>query len=107
MFADLLNRIEDGTISGKIAKEVFQAMWAGEGSVDSIIEAKGLKQITDSGEIEALVDKVIKDNSGQVEQYKLGKDKVFGFFVGQVMKATQGAANPKIVNDTLTQLLSE
>ncbi len=105
MFADLLNRIEDGTISGKIAKEVFQAMWAGEGSVDSIIEAKGLKQITDSGEIEALVDKVIKDNSGQVEQYKLGKDKVFGFFVGQVMKLSKGKANPQQVNQLLKNKL--
>ncbi len=105
MFADLLNRIEDGTISGKIAKEVFQAMWAGEGSVDFIIEAKGLKQITDSDEIEALVDKVIKDNPGQVEQYKSGKDKVFGFFVGQVMKLSKGKANPQQVNQLLKNKL--
>ncbi len=105
MFADLLNRIEDDTISGKIAKEVFQAMWAGEGSVDFIIEAKGLKQITDSDEIEALVDKVIKDNPGQVEQYKSGKDKVFGFFVGQVMKLSKGKANPQQVNQLLKNKL--
>ncbi len=105
MLAQLLNRIEDNTISGKIAKEVFQAMWAGEGNVDEIIEAKGLKQITDSGEIEALVDQVVKDNPGQVEQYKAGKDKVFGFFVGQVMKLSKGKANPQQVNDLLKNKL--
>lgn len=105
MLAELLNRIKDGTISGKIAKEVFQAMWAGEGSVDAIIEAKGLKQITDSSEIEALVDQVINDNPGQVEQYKSGKDKVFGFFVGQVMKLSKGKANPQQVNQLLKDKL--
>lgn len=105
MLAQLLNRIEDNTISGKIAKEVFQAIWAGEGNVDEIIEAKGLKQITDSGEIEALVDQVVKDNPGQVEQYKAGKDKVFGFFVGQVMKLSKGKANPQQVNDLLKNKL--
>lgn len=105
MLAALLNRIEDGTISGKIAKEVFHAMWSGEGSVDAIIEAKGLKQITDSGEIETLVDQVISDNPGQVEQYKSGKDKVFGFFVGQVMKLSKGKANPQQVNQLLKDKL--
>ena len=105
MLAGLLNRIEDSTISSKIAKEVFQAMWAGEGDVDVIIEAKGLKQITDSSEIEALVEQVVNDNPGQVEQYKSGKDKVFGFFVGQVMKLSKGKANPQQVNDLLKDKL--
>ena len=105
MLAELLNRINDGTISGKIAKDVFQAMWAGEGSVDEIIEAKRLKQITDSGAIEALVEQVIAENPGQVEQYKSGKDKVFGFFVGQVMKLSKGKANPQQVNQLLKDKL--
>lgn len=105
MLASLLDRIEDNTISSKIAKEVFQSMWLGEGTVDEIIEAKGLKQITDSGEIEALVEQVVNDNPGQVEQYKSGKDKVFGFFVGQVMKLSKGKANPKQVNDLLKDKL--
>lgn len=101
MLAGLLDRIEDNTISSKIAKEIFQAMWSGEGDVDAIIEAKGLKQITDSSEIEALVEQVINDNPGQLEQYKSGKGKVFGFFVGQVMKLSKGKANPQQVNDLL------
>jgi len=105
MLAGLLDRIEDNTISSKIAKEVFRAMWSGEGDVDAIIEAKGLKQITDSGEIEALVEQVVNDNPGQVEQYKSGKDKVFGFFVGQVMKLSKGKANPQQVNDLLKNKL--
>ena len=105
MLSELLERIEDNTISNKIAKEVFQAMWTGEGNVDDIIEAKGLKQITDSGEIEALVEQVIADNPGQVEQYKSGKDKVFGFFVGQVMKLSKGKANPQQVNELLKEKL--
>jgi len=105
MLAQLVDRIEDNTISGKIAKEVFQSMWAGEGGVDEIITAKGLKQITDSGEIEALVEQVVQDNPGQVEQYKAGKDKVFGFFVGQVMKLSKGKANPQQVNELLKNKL--
>lgn len=105
LLAGLLDRIQDNTISSKIAKEVFQAMWVGEGDVDAIIEAKGLKQITDSGEIEALVEQVVNDNPGQVEQYKSGKDKVFGFFVGQVMKLSKGKANPQQVNDLLKDKL--
>ena len=105
MLAGLLGRIEDNTISSKIAKEVFQAMWSGEGDVDSIIESRGLKQITDSSEIEALVEQVVNDNPGQVEQYKSGKDKVFGFFVGQVMKLSKGKANPQQVNDLLKNKL--
>ena len=105
MLSGLLSRIEDNTISNKIAKEVFQSMWTGEGNVDEIIEAKGLKQITDSGEIEALVEKVVNDNPAQVEQYKSGKDKVFGFFVGQVMKLSKGKANPQQVNELLKEKL--
>ncbi|MGF1644608.1 MAG: Asp-tRNA(Asn)/Glu-tRNA(Gln) amidotransferase subunit GatB [Thiotrichales bacterium] len=97
----LLTRINDGTISGKIAKEVFEAMWQGEGSADAIIERKGLRQITDSAAIESIVDEIIATNPGQVEQFRSGKDKLFGFFVGQVMKATQGKANPNQVNDLL------
>ena len=99
--AGLLSRIGDGTISGKIAKEVFEAMWAGEGSADEIVEAKGLRQITDSGAIEAVIDQVIADNPTQLEQYRGGKNKLFGFFVGQVMKATRGKANPGQVNALL------
>ena len=103
--AGLLDRIKDNTISGKIAKEVFEAMWAGEGTADEIIEAKGLKQITDSSAIEAIVDKVIEANPGQVAEYKAGKDKLIGFFVGQVMKETGGKANPGQVNQVLKQKL--
>ena len=103
--AGLLDRIKDNTISGKIAKEVFEAMWAGEGTADEIIEAKGLRQITDSSAIEAIVDKVIEANPGQVAEYKAGKDKLIGFFVGQVMKETGGKANPGQVNQILKQKL--
>jgi len=103
--AQLLQRITDNTISGKIAKQVFEAMWSSEDSADAIIEAQGLKQITDSGAIEAIIDKIIADNPGQVEQYLSGKDKVFGFFVGQTMKASQGKANPAEVNKILQEKL--
>ena len=104
--AGLLDRIKDNTISGKIAKEVFEAMWAGEGSADEVIEARGLKQITDSSAIESVVDQVIAANPGQVAEYKAGKDKLIGFFVGQVMKETGGKANPGQVNTILKQKLS-
>ncbi|TXL14263.1 Asp-tRNA(Asn)/Glu-tRNA(Gln) amidotransferase GatCAB subunit B [Methylococcaceae bacterium HT4] len=106
--AVLLKRISDNTISGKIAKQVFCIMWTSADSADSadaIIEAQGLKQITDSGAIEAIIDKIIADNQGQVEQYLSGKDKVFGFFVGQTMKASQGKANPGEVNKILKEKL--
>ncbi len=99
--AGLINRISDNTISGKLAKDVFAAMWAGEGSADEIIAARGLKQITDSGAIEKVVDEIIAANPEQVQQFREGKDKVLGFFVGQVMKATQGKANPGQVNELL------
>jgi aspartyl-tRNA(Asn)/glutamyl-tRNA(Gln) amidotransferase subunit B len=107
MLAGMIKRIKDKTISGKIAKEVFDAMWQGEGDADAIIESKGLKQITDSGAIEALVDEVIANNPQQVEQFKAGKDKVLGFFVGQIMKATQGKANPAQVNELLIKKLKD
>ena len=101
--AGLVTRIHDSTISGKIAKQVFEAMWSGEGTADEIIEARGLKQITDSSAIEAVVDKVIEANPGQVAEYKAGKEKLIGFFVGQVMKETKGQANPGQVNQILKQ----
>lgn len=103
--AGLLSRIQDNTISGKIAKQVFEAMWDGEGDADAVIEAKGLKQITDSSAIEAAVDAVIEANPGQVEEYQAGKEKLIGFFVGQVMKATKGQANPGQVNQILKDKL--
>ncbi|MCF8004115.1 MAG: Asp-tRNA(Asn)/Glu-tRNA(Gln) amidotransferase subunit GatB [Chromatiaceae bacterium] len=99
--AGLIKRIQDNTLSGKIAKQVFEAIWAGEGDADQVIEAKGLKQITDSGAIEQMIDAIIAANPQQVEQYRAGKVKVFGFFVGQVMKQSQGKANPQQVNDLL------
>ncbi|AOV18017.1 aspartyl/glutamyl-tRNA amidotransferase subunit B [Acidihalobacter aeolianus] len=106
MLGGLLARIEDNTISGKIAKEVFEAMWAGEGDADAVIEARGLKQITDTSAIEAIIDEIIAANPAQVEQYRGGKDKLFGFFVGQAMKATQGKANPQQLNELLKRKLA-
>jgi aspartyl-tRNA(Asn)/glutamyl-tRNA(Gln) amidotransferase subunit B len=106
MLGGMLQRITDGTISGKIAKQVFEAMWAGEGDADAVIESKGLKQITDSGAIEAIVREVLDNNPKQIEQYKAGQEKLMGYFVGQVMKATQGKANPGEVNKILKQLLA-
>ncbi|MBK8816228.1 MAG: Asp-tRNA(Asn)/Glu-tRNA(Gln) amidotransferase subunit GatB [Methylococcaceae bacterium] len=99
--AGLLIRINDQTISGKIAKQVFELMWQSNSTADEIIDEKGLKQITDTGAIEAIIDRIIAENPGQVEQYLSGKDKVFGFFVGQVMKEMQGKANPAEVNKML------
>jgi aspartyl-tRNA(Asn)/glutamyl-tRNA(Gln) amidotransferase subunit B len=104
--AGLVSRIHDHTISGKLAKQVFEAMWDGEGTADEVIEAKGLKQITDSSAIEAVVDKVIAANPDQVAEYRAGKDKLIGFFVGQVMKETRGQANPGQVNQILKDKLS-
>ncbi len=103
--AGLLMRIADNTISGKIAKEVFEAMWNGEGSADEIIDSKGLKQITDSGAIEKLIDDVIANNADQVEQFRAGKEKVLGFFVGQIMQQSKGKANPGQVNQLLREKL--
>ncbi len=101
----LLLRIEDGTISGKIAKQVFEAMWKGEGPADDIIEQQGLKQISDSSAIEGIIREILDNNPKQLQQYRGGQEKLFGFFVGQVMKASQGKANPKQVNELLRKLL--
>ncbi len=105
MLIGLLQRIKDNTISGKIAKEVFEAMWAGEGDADTIIDKKGLKQITDTGAIETIIDEVISNNPGQVAEFQAGKEQLIGFFVGQVMKASKGKANPGQVNQLLQQKL--
>jgi aspartyl-tRNA(Asn)/glutamyl-tRNA(Gln) amidotransferase subunit B len=105
-FAQLLQRMHDNTISGKIAKTVFEAMWKGQGSADEIIEKQGLKQVTDSGAIEQLVDKIIASNPGQVADYRAGKEKLFGFFVGQAMKESGGKLNPQQLNDLLKEKLA-
>jgi len=105
--ASVLNRIQDNTISGKIAKQVFEAIWKGDGAdADVVIEAQGLKQVTDSGAIETMIDEVIAANPEQLQQYRDGKEQVFGFFVGQVMKASKGKANPGQVNALLKQKLA-
>jgi aspartyl-tRNA(Asn)/glutamyl-tRNA(Gln) amidotransferase subunit B len=105
MLGGMIKRISDNTISGKIAKQVFEAMWSGEGDADTVIEKKGLKQITDSGAIESLIDEVIAANPAQVEQFKAGKEQLMGFFVGQVMKVSKGQANPGQVNQILRDKL--
>jgi aspartyl-tRNA(Asn)/glutamyl-tRNA(Gln) amidotransferase subunit B len=102
----MLLRIDDGTLSGKLAKQVFEAMWHGEGSADEIIENRGLRQLSDSSVIEGIINEVLENNPKQLEQYRNGQEKVFGFFVGQVMKATQGKANPKQVNELLRKIIS-
>jgi aspartyl-tRNA(Asn)/glutamyl-tRNA(Gln) amidotransferase subunit B len=102
----LVARITDNTISGKIAKDVFAEMYASGAAPDSIIESKGLKQVTDTGAIEKIVDEVIAENPDNVAAYKSGKDKLFGFFVGQVMKKSQGKANPDMVNELLKKKLN-
>jgi aspartyl-tRNA(Asn)/glutamyl-tRNA(Gln) amidotransferase subunit B len=93
------------TVSGKLAKEVFEALWNGEGSVEEIIAKRGLVQISDAASIDALVAEVIAANPAQVEQYRSGKTQVLGFLVGQVMKASRGKANPQQVNDALRRRL--
>ena len=103
----LISRIEDGTISGKIAKDIFEKMWSSGKEVDEIIQSEGLKQVTDDKEIESMIDEVIQGNPEQLEQYRSGKDRLFGFFVGQVMKASQGKANPKQVHDILKSKLEK
>jgi aspartyl-tRNA(Asn)/glutamyl-tRNA(Gln) amidotransferase subunit B len=104
--AGLLTRIGDNTISGKIAKDVFEAMWSEGRDADAIIEAKGLKQITDTSAIERAIDEVMAKNPQQLADFRAGKDKLFGFFVGQVMKATQGKANPAQLNELLKRKLA-
>lgn len=105
----LIKRILDNSISGKIAKQVFEAMWQGEGSADEVIEARGLKQVSDSGELEAMVDEVIANSAGQVQQYLEADEgkrkKLVGYFVGQVMKLSKGQANPQMVNELLAKKL--
>jgi aspartyl-tRNA(Asn)/glutamyl-tRNA(Gln) amidotransferase subunit B len=106
----LLQRIVDGTVSNKIAKEVFVAMWdekaEDEGAADRIIEAKGLKQISDSGALEAIIDEVLAANQKSVDEFRAGKEKAFNALIGQAMKATKGKANPQQVNDLLKKKLS-
>ncbi len=105
--AALIGRISDGTISNNAAKQVFEALWTGEGSdVDAVIDAKGLKQMNDTGALEAIIDEVIAANPGNVEQYRAGKDKAFNALVGQVMKASKGKANPGQVNELLKAKLA-
>ncbi len=110
MLGGMIRRIIDNTISGKIAKQVFEAMWSGEGTADEIIEARGMKQITESGAIAKIVDEVIANNPQQVENYRGAEEakrgKMLGFFVGQVMKASRGKANPQQVNQLLKEKLS-
>jgi aspartyl-tRNA(Asn)/glutamyl-tRNA(Gln) amidotransferase subunit B len=106
MLGGMIQRISDETISGKIAKQVFEAMWNGEGDADAVIDKKGLKQVTDTGAIEKVIDAVMAANPDNVAAYRAGKDKLFGFFVGQVMKATQGKANPAQVNELLKMKLT-
>jgi aspartyl-tRNA(Asn)/glutamyl-tRNA(Gln) amidotransferase subunit B len=104
--AGMLKRIADGTISNAGAKEVFRAMWAEGGDADAIIEAKGLKQVSDSGAIEKIVEEIIAANPAQVAEYRSGKEKVFGFFVGLAMKASKGKANPAQLNEVLKKKLA-
>jgi aspartyl-tRNA(Asn)/glutamyl-tRNA(Gln) amidotransferase subunit B len=104
--AGLLARITDQTISGKIAKEVFEAMWSQGASADALIESKGLRQITDTSAIERAIDEVMAKNPTQLAEYRAGKDKLFGFFIGQVMKATGGKANPAQLNELLRRKLT-
>ena len=104
--AGLIKRVLDNTVSGKLAKEVFEAMWAGEGDADAVIAKRGLKQITDSSAIEKVIDEVMAANPAQLAAYRAGKDKLFAFFVGQVMKASKGKANPQQVNALLKRKLA-
>ena len=104
--AQLLKRIGDSTISNNAAKQVFEAMWAGEGDADSIIEQKGLRQVSDSGAIEAIIDEVLAANAAMVEEFRAGKEKAFNALVGQAMKASKGKANPAQVNEVLRKKLA-
>jgi len=97
--------MEDGTISAKTGKQVFDELWGGAESADAVIESKGLKQISDTGAIEAMVDEVLAANPGQVAEYRGGKDKLMSFFVGQVMRASKGKANPAQLNELLKRKL--
>ncbi len=103
----LLKRVNDGTISNRMAKVVFDAMWDGEGTADEIIDARGLKQLCGTVNLSPIINEIMVNHPVQLEEFRAGKDKLFGFFVGQVMKATQGKANPQQVNDLLKQKLCE
>jgi aspartyl-tRNA(Asn)/glutamyl-tRNA(Gln) amidotransferase subunit B len=103
--AALINRIQDGTISNNAAKQVFEVLWTEGGEVDAIIEAKGLKQMSDTGELERILDEVLAANPKSVEEYRAGKEKAFNALVGQAMKATKGKANPAAVNELLKKKL--
>jgi aspartyl-tRNA(Asn)/glutamyl-tRNA(Gln) amidotransferase subunit B len=105
--AGLLNLIEDGTISGKIAKEVFAEMVSDGGTAKEIVEKKGIRQISDKGELQSLISGILEKHPDEISRYKGGDEKLMGFFVGQVMKATQGKANPKLVNDILKAELAK
>jgi aspartyl-tRNA(Asn)/glutamyl-tRNA(Gln) amidotransferase subunit B len=104
--AGMISLIDKGTISGTIAKKVFEELWKNGGDAAAIVEQQGLAQVSDTGAIETAIDQIMAANMGQVEEYRGGKDKVFGFFVGQVMKAMKGKANPAVVNDLLKQKLA-
>jgi aspartyl-tRNA(Asn)/glutamyl-tRNA(Gln) amidotransferase subunit B len=107
MLAQLVKRIEDGTISGKAGKEILDYLLANNGGdVDEIIEKLGLKQVSDTGALEALIDEILAANADKVAEYKSGKDKLFGFFVGQAMKASKGSANPNTLNEILLAKLA-
>jgi len=104
--AVLLGRVRDNTISNNAAKQVFEAMWVGEGEADTIIEAKGLKQESDTGAIEAIIDEVLAANQAMVQEFKAGKEKAFNALIGQCMKASKGKANPAQVNEMLKKKLA-
>jgi aspartyl-tRNA(Asn)/glutamyl-tRNA(Gln) amidotransferase subunit B len=104
--AGMIRLIQQGTISGKMAKEVIEAMYRSGKTPQAIIEEKGLVQITDEGALSKTIAEIIEKNPTQVEQYRGGREKVFGFFVGQVMKATAGKANPQLINDLLKKMLA-
>jgi aspartyl-tRNA(Asn)/glutamyl-tRNA(Gln) amidotransferase subunit B len=105
-FSELIQKISDNTISGKIAKDVLEEIWVTGTKVSEVIDNKGMQQISDEGELENIIETILNENNDQVKAYKSGKDKLFGFFVGQVMKATQGKANPGLVNELLKKKLS-
>jgi len=102
----LIDLIADGTISGRLAKDVFAEMVASGADPAAIVEAKGLRQVTDTGAIEAAIDAVLTAQADKVAEYRAGRDKLYGFFVGQIMRATQGKANPVLVNDLLKKKLA-
>jgi len=110
LLAGMIARLKDNTISSKQAKQVFEGMWSGEGDADAVIAARGLKQVSDTGAIEKIVSDIVAANPEQVEQYRAADEnkrkKLLGFFVGQIMKASKGQANPGLVNEILLSKLS-